>query len=63
MEKGPLSLHQISDENISRRFAEAPLAFPCEELKSDREHVKVVETCARQPAASVALPNTRKPIS
>lgn len=34
------------DENISRRRTEAPLALPCEESMSDREHVKVVETCA-----------------
>lgn len=34
------------DENISQRRAEAPLALPCEESTSDREHVKVVETCA-----------------
>jgi hypothetical protein len=34
------------DEIISRRRVEAPLALPCEDSMSDREHVKVVETCA-----------------
>ncbi len=44
--KRALAAASISDENISRRFSEAPLALPCEGLWSDRKHVKVVETCA-----------------
>lgn len=40
------AISRAHDENISLGFAEAPLLPPCEESRSDREHVKVVETCA-----------------